>query len=564
MQKTGPLKTVILPVLLVLLLLGLAARLWVSSQEYSFIGPTHITADKTGVYLYASGSIFHLSEAGDLLGAVEIGKTGLEEAPIDLRLLDNGELMIAGQAPASIRLCQPASWTCRELGSETLARLERQFKVLPGRLPGHWLITDARGDALWGWNEAHTVLQERLPPRALAGPNGLAFDDAGHLWIADTDKRRIIEVLPGGEGLWETGREHSAVNDLTIGGRYYPMMLELASDGRWWVIQAAEFSEAQADLVIYDPDAGAVAVVELPDHAYATDLAVLGDTVLVSDMDRFTVYGVDNTTLDVTAFGDVNFHERMQHFQAQRKIYGRLGILSLAAIILAAVLLIITAIRFTPKDRRWSQIPDPIDVDNAAEKVPDIKGIHWLEQNPKMRWMLNGFERIFYSLFALLCLCSALLFAWSCRPGEGSFQVSAQLGLGLLLMCLLVASFIPMVHFSAKALKRRLGSDGEYVHLELDDGRHLRIEAKHLAYNNRVVLYRNLTVPLQTSKWKGLYAEGEIETWLAPLLKDAEKLSEWQLIKRQWKNRDSLLLATAGAIVFMTLVLLVIELLFDR
>lgn len=248
--------------------------------------------------LKQAGIFFHLSAAGDLLSKVEIARTGLDEDPIDLRLLASGELIIAGQQPASLRLCRPESWSCGEIAHGVLAGVKRQFKILPGRLAGQWLLTDSRGDALWEWNEGQLALQERLPPRTLAGPNGLALDVNGHLWIADTDKRRIVEVVPVEEGWWVTGREHSAVNELTTKERYYPMMLEPASDGRLWVVQAADFAEAQADLVIYEPEQGAVAIVGLRDGAYPTDLAVLGDSVLVSDMERFAVYRVDSETED--------------------------------------------------------------------------------------------------------------------------------------------------------------------------------------------------------------------------------------------------------------------------
>lgn len=280
-----------------------------------------------------AGIFFHRPAAGDLLSKVEIARTGLDEDPIDLRLLANGELIIAGQQPASLRLCRPESWSCGEIAHGVLAGVKRQFKILPGRLAGQWLLTDSRGDALWEWNEGQLVLQERLPPRTLAGPNGLALDVNGHLWIADTDKRRIVEVVPVEEGWWVTGREHSAVNELTTKERYYPMMLEPASDGRLWVVQAADFAEAQADLVIYEPEQGAVVIVGLRDGAYPTDLAVLGDSVLVSDMERFAVYRVDSETREVSDFGDGRFLDQMVQYQATRQLYGRLGTLSLAVIV---------------------------------------------------------------------------------------------------------------------------------------------------------------------------------------------------------------------------------------
>jgi len=490
---------------------------------------------------------------------------GMDEDPIDLRLLASGELLLAGQQPASLRLCQPESWSCRELGHEALEVVKRQFKIIQGHLPGQWLLSDAHGDGLWEWSEGHSAMLGRLPPRTLAGPNGLAFDGDGHLWVADTDHRRIVEVVAVEEGPWVTGREHNTVNELTIGGRFYPMMLEFADDGRLWVIQATDFSEAHSDLVAYDPDKGAVAVAGLPEDAYATDLAVLGDSVLVTDMERFAIYHVDSTALTVSGFGDSRFLDQMEHYQAQRKMYGRLGTFLLAAIVVVGFFLVFVAIRATPRGRRWSQVPAPIDPENSAKTVPDIKGIHWLERNPKMRWMLNWFERSFYILFALLCLCSALLYAWSCRQpwtgSDGGLTESTRFGLVLLLACLAVASFIPMIHFSARAFKRRVGTDGKRIHLELEDGRRLVVDTERLAFNNRALLYRQYIFPLQAGRNKRFYAENEIETWLLPLLRDSLKLNEWQTLKYQWKNLDGLILSTAVAVVFMAIVFLVAQLL---
>jgi len=156
------------------------------------------------------------------------------------------------------------------------------------------------------------------------------------------------------------------------------------------------------------------------------------------------------------------------------------------------------------------------------------------------------------------------MYAWSCRPSGGGINDTTQFGLVLLTMCLLVAVFIPTIHFSAQAFRRRLGSDGEYVYLEMQGGRHLRVKPEQLAYNIRIILFGRHTFPLMTNRHNSLYAKDEVTTWLAPLLRDAEKLSEWQLIKRQWKNRDPLLLATTGAIAFMLLTLLIIELLLNR
>ena len=115
-------------------------------------------------------------------------------------------------------------------------------------------------------------------------------------------------------------------------------------------------------------------------------------------------------------------------------------------------------------------------------------------------------------------------------------------------MCLAVASFIPMVHFAAAAFRRRLGTDGQQLLLEFETGRRISIDPARIAWNDRAVLYENHTFPLQTGMKGPLYADGELQTWLAPLLKDAERLGEWQTIKHQWKHRDRLLFSALSAI----------------
>lgn len=431
-----------------------------------------------------------------------------------------------------------------------------------------WLLSDARGNALWKLDESISVLMEALPARTLAGPNGLAYDRSGNPWVADTDKRRIVELLPNGDGNYVTGREHNAVNGLTIGQSFYPMLLEWGADGRWWVTQAADFSEALSDLVIYDPDDGAVDVVDLPEGAYPTDIAALGDAVLGSDLDRFVLYRVNSHTLELSEFGDRAFRHRMSGYRAQRMMYGRLGTFALAATIVSAILLILVVIKVTPRERRWSQVPVALDPESAPESVPETRGVHWLELNPKMRWLTSWLERVFYILFGLLFLVSSLLYAWSCQqpwdtPGEG-LSAADQFGLVLLLTCLVVASFIPMMHLSARVLKRRIGTDGSRVHFELENGRKMNVSPEALARNNRALLYRQYTFPIRTGRKYSLYAEGEVETWLAPLLRQSRKIGEWQTLRHQWKHRDALILATAGAIAFMGIVLLLVELLFNR
>ena len=92
------------------------------------------------------------------------------------------------------------------------------------------------------------------------------------------------------------------------------------------------------------------------------------------------------------------------------------------------------------------------------------------------------------------------------------------------------------IHFSLRAMKRKLGTDGRRLYIRLTDGRELSVDPAQLAYTNRLILYRKYTLPLQGGKQQRLYAPGEVETWIAPLLRQSRKLTEMQALKHQLKN----------------------------
>ena len=547
---------------LALLLAGLAVRFHAAGQASSIYGPTHVTAGSRDVFLLFSNELHRFSEQGEWLGSVTIESLGVRESPIDLVALADGRLVIAEQRPARIRVCDPGNWSCELLGEGPLAELERQYKVLPSRSGSHWWVTDAPGDTLLRLEPESGNLETVLAPGTLAGPNGLAYDGDGRLWVADTDHRRIVELLPSPEGGLVTGREHSAMNALTVGNRHYPMMLEWSGDGHFWVVQAASFAEASADLVLYHPEKGASSVVPLPRGAYPTDLAAAGSGFLVSDMEQFRVYRIDTASRVVEEFGDNAFKGRLNEARSRRTAYERLGTVSLAVTVIGAVLLIVAAIRLTPRGQRWSQVPPALDLAARAEYPGGARGIHWLERNTRMRWLTGGLEKAFYVLLGLLCLVSFLLYSWSCGRVSGSSEgvsEADQLGLLLLLVCLATATFIPMIHFAGGALRRRLGADGERIHLEFENGRRVAVAPERLAWNDRAIFYGPHTFPMQTGRKNRLYAEGEVQTWLAPMLGPAQKLSEWQAMRHQWRHRDRVLFATLGAVLCLLLILVLVE-----
>jgi hypothetical protein len=568
MHKRHPAATVVAFLCLVLLLASLAARFWATDRGIRFTGPTHIAADSQQLYLFASDTLYHLSATGEFLAEYPAEVAGLTDSPIDLRIAGDGRLLIAGQQPAWLKSCETDDWDCEEVafGDEFAAtgKPERQFKVLVDTPEYSLLYTDSLGDSLWGLSGPDSEARKLLPDKTLAGPNDLAFDEQGHLWIADTDHRRIVEFLPASNGDFELGRAHSAMNELTREKRYYPMMLALGADGNWWITQAAEFSDRYADLVVYSPDDGAIEQITLPDSIFATDIVASGDDILVTDLEQFTVYRVNTSSHEVSIFGDERFAAAMSLLRQKNERYQRISQLAMAGVVIFGVLMVLAAIIATPGDKRWTPVPGVIDLDAAAQSVPRVRGIYWLKRNEKIDRSLKLLD-ILGTSFVILTICGGMaLYGWmrmqaGANPGEEVQTKLNALAFVFLISGLLLAALLPLLRQSTKVMKRRLGTDGKQLYIRLNEGRELAVSPVELAYTNRAIFYRQYSMPLQTGKQHTLYEDGEVETWIAPLLRHAAKLSPFEGLKYQWKHSNPLLTWSLASGVILGLLLIFVS-----
>jgi hypothetical protein len=562
-QKHKTLATGLSLAFLLLFLASLAFRFWANDRAWKETGPTHITANAGQVFLFAAGDLYHLSYEGTLLAQYPGEVTGLRDDPIDLRMTGDNILLIAEQQPARIRSCEVPDWVCRDMNPALMDQLNRQFKVIRG--PEHsLLVSDARGDMLWGIGKSGSEARKLVPDRLLAGPNDLAFDDDNSLWVADTDHRRLIELLPAPDGMLAPGREHSAVNHLTVGKRYYPTMLAPSQDGTWWVTQASEFSDGYADVVVYGPDEGAIARIELPGSIFATDIAAAGMDMLVTDFDRFTVYRVDSNTYQVSTFGEQKFTSMMTALRNQKERYLRISNLAMAGVIVFGILMVVAAVFATPRHKRWSQQPDQLDVAAAADAVPNVSGVHWLQRNPVLDRSIKVMESLSFVIFIIMIIGGLGLYALMVTQAgvDPDSEVQAkldELGFLLLLCALMLAALVPIVRYSTRAMKRKLGTDGKNVYIQLNDGRELMVPPAELVYTNRAILYRQYSIAFHTGRRQGIYQKGEVETWLAPLLRQARHLSALQGFRHQWKHRDALLLWSLALGALLGLILILIK-----
>jgi hypothetical protein len=127
----------------------------------------------------------------------------------------------------------------------------------------------------------------------------------------------------------------------------------------------------------------------------------------------------------------------------------------------------------------------------------------------------------------------------------------------LMLGGLMVVLLIPVIRLTNQAISRKLGTDGKRLFIRLEDGRELAVDPIEIAYTHQMIHYRKYTVPLQGGGHQPLYSPGEMDTWLAPLLRKARKISPLQAMKLQWEHRDDLLIWTLIATAAMGLLLII-------
>jgi len=190
--------------------------------------------------------------------------------------------------------------------------------------------------------------------------------------------------------------------------------------------------------------------------------------------------------------------------------------------------------------------------------------VHWLEPNPALERTIKILETLSFVSVIIMIVSGLGLYAFmvaqaGADPAQELKEKLHELGFLLLLCALMLAAVVPAVRYSTRAMKRRLGTDGRNLYIQLNDGRELVVPPSELAYTHRAILYRQYSMPFQTGKRQNIYQQGEVETWLAPLLRQARRLNALQGFKHQWKHRDALLMWSLAAGIILGLLMILMS-----
>jgi hypothetical protein len=331
------------------------------------------------------------------------------------------------------------------------------------------------------------------------------------------------------------------------------MMMAMGSDGNWWVTQPTDIGNS-ADLLVYRPDKGAVSRVRLPEGAEPADVVRLGTTMLVSDMINFKIYQIDTASHAVGEFGDASFRAAIRPAAVAKARYRALVEQSLIGMIAAGVLMLLAAYWASPQDKRWLSARrhpgiKPIRISASGTPMPPLKETHWLRPAPALERILRRetpMSNIMF--FTVLAMMAGVSFN-VVNLVEDSGIPSDKMNMLVWYMIFLAAFFVAVIVMQrSTAVNRqlRLGTDGHQLYVRLPDGRHLTVPPERLVYGATEIAYQRYVFPIQIGvtrfltgpRFQPLYDEGEVETYIVPLLGRAKRLGPWQLFRYQLGYRQ--------------------------
>jgi len=533
--------------LLFLACLGLFA--WASNQGAMVTGPVHITANAAHILVTLNGELLVLDTNGALQERRSLETLGIDPYPIDLRWQDDNTLLLATQHPAGLHVCDYPAWQCRAVENPLFAHLKRQIKVLPDPSGEGFFISDTgRGQLYWLSRDGRNS-RELSAAKGFNKVNDIALDDKRRLWVADSGNRRIAILQADANGEWDITGELSAKSAPARPEVDWPMMIALSPDGNAWVVQP-DATGHRSDLLLYDVRLGVKARIDLAENAYPTDVCWSGKSMLVTDMDNFRILGVDIDSLTVSRFGDNRLQAILDSAASEKAGADSMMELALAGMALFGVLMITLAFWATPKGRRFTPAKKVPTLEARARVEPRNGGsLHWLVRDAKTGKFLRSLGRTL--LVTTAAMLSLTVYTWYFFNGlldETTARQAATCAAGisemLVVLGILVLGAPLLGYLGLRQMRNRLGSDGHKLHVQLYDGQRLTLDPARLAYTNRILAYEKHLFPIQTGNRKPLYAEGEIETHILPLLSRATRLGPFAMMRYLFRHQEPMTMAS--------------------
>lgn len=558
MPSSKPAKIGLAVILMLLFIAALGYRLSVTSKASGIVGPSQMAVGPDAIYISYNHQIIELSRSGAIRGRHPLSALGMTFPPIDMLMLGDGRLLLADQSPARLLACDPITWSCQTLAEAVAGKFNAQYKLIVDPADDSLMASDFDSGRLWRLSLENSRISTLTDTGLLSGTNDLAMDRNGDLWVADSKNYRIALLHGDDHDQWRISRSFDADNDYARRGHDWPMMLALDKAGDLWVTQPNPTALGSADLVIYDPDKGANSRVALPEDAHPTDLAVTDDGVLATDLERFDLYRIDPRTHAVSRLADPAFYAVLEEDSQRKRALASQARLAMIAMVIFGASMILAAVWATPKARRWSRpdIAAPLVASNA--EIPRTNGIYWLKRNPKVeRWLAWAAPMLWLGVLFPILVLGGLIFSVSADAGGSAPKMDLhkveELKHMFVFMIVTLGGIPTLLRAGLRSIQVYLGTDGHRLYVKSPAHGQSSFSPERLVYNDSQILFRDRVFSIKTGKGRALYVAGEIDTYLAPLLRNARKLGPQAMLAYKFKHREPMLM---GGLAYTLLVLI--------
>ncbi|MBU2887662.1 hypothetical protein KO507_17990 [Gilvimarinus agarilyticus] len=426
----------------------------------------------------------------------------------------------------------------------------RSSRLLIDRQNDHIYLADTSDHALYKYSDTGRLLAQKRT--GFKFPNQLVWHDNG-LWLADTNHHRVVQLDTREEYFAEVLQAHS----IELGGNYrWPHQLASSASGLWVLVGNNAMARGKLRLLDQQGELNAPLNAGLLNQAGLNDPQALHywqDYLWLTDFTEPKLVLVNSSAGLTEEVQSPTLRQLEQAYHAASMGYKYWQYLAGALFIVLLVLGFVAAWRLEkPQTQaKFKAFKGGGKLPTDGEITPTGQdGVLWVSSGlkPWHHWAV-------YILWGATFICSVLLI-WL-------YVTSDKLGSDFFTIMLAMIAFLVLVSVAASKLfhsimRAKLGVVGESLVLDDGAGRSTVAKGEALAYTAHYIFADNVVIALGNQNLS-FFAQHELERWVFPRLRNAQKLSVVEQAKRLWQLRHPQLIYTGLILGFMLILLLLLE-----
>lgn len=307
-------------------------------------------------------------------------------------------------------------------------------------------------------------------------------------------------------------------------------------NGGDWAVSQPTATGGQADILIYGDDS-APRRLPLAEGLDPTDITLVNGRLLSSDILDFSLYTIDIESGQTSPWGDQVINDWLHQQRLERDGYQDWVDLGLALMLACVPFMLLAGYLGTSREKRKAAFspkgaPALIPTDAAS---PSLSSTHWLKRNPKLdrlfRWMMPVMTVL---VVVMLLTMAYLLNALSEVEPERFTEILTI----FLVFAGVMVGMLPLMYINMDMVRGQLGTDGKRIFVRFPGGGQGTATPAQIVYTKQFIHFGTHTVSIGNRKNQALYEEGEIETYIAPLLKHGRKVNIFGLFAQQIKDGE--------------------------